>query len=302
MGPHGGPGHGDPRVHRLPAADGAVLRRLPPPRRAGLGGPAAVAGLHPLRAPGSASSTCRASSACAGPGPTAAALAYMLSPYFLQYAGRISVILLPWAGLPFMLGLTIVALRRGGWREPALFAVVVALVSGINASSIIYVGVAPILWIVYAVVVLRESTWRHAVGAALRIGRPDAGRLPVVDGRPGGGGGLRRQRPEVHRDGPLDVADLQPGRTSSGGSATGTSTARTTSARGRRRPSATPRTSGCWPPPSPCRCCRWWRLHSCAGASAPSSSCCSSSGLILSVGPVPVLRPDPRRRLRSSRS
>src|SRR6202020_2751975 len=39
-----------------------------------------------------------------GPGPTAAALAYMLSPYFLQYAGRISVILLPWAGLPFMLG------------------------------------------------------------------------------------------------------------------------------------------------------------------------------------------------------
>ena len=105
-----------------------------------------------------------------GPGPTAAALAYMLSPYFLQYAGRISVILLPWAGLPFMLGLTIVALRRGGWREPALFAVVVALVSGINASSIIYVGVAPILWILYAVVVLRESTWRHAFGTALRIG------------------------------------------------------------------------------------------------------------------------------------
>ncbi len=94
----------------------------------------------------------------------------MLSPYFLQYAGRISVILLPWAGLPFMLGLTIVALRRGGWREPALFAVVVALVSGINASSIIYVGVAPILWILYAVVVLRESTWRHAVSTALRIG------------------------------------------------------------------------------------------------------------------------------------
>jgi arabinofuranan 3-O-arabinosyltransferase len=105
-----------------------------------------------------------------GPGPTAAALAYMLSPYFLQYAGRISVILLPWAGLPFMLGLTIVAVRRGGWREPALFAVVVATVSGINASSIIYVGIAPILWILYAVVALRESTWRRALGTALRIG------------------------------------------------------------------------------------------------------------------------------------
>ena len=105
-----------------------------------------------------------------GPGPAAAALAYMLSPYFLQYAGRISVILLPWAGLPVMLGLTIVALRRGGWREPALFAVVVAVVSGINASSIIYVGVGPVLWLLYAVVVLRESTWRHALGTALRIG------------------------------------------------------------------------------------------------------------------------------------
>lgn len=105
-----------------------------------------------------------------GPGPAAAAMAYMLSPYFLQYAGRISVILLPWAGLPFMLGLTIVALRRGGWREPALFAFVVALVSGINASSIIYVGVGPLLWVLYAVVILRESTWRHAIGTSLRIG------------------------------------------------------------------------------------------------------------------------------------
>ncbi len=104
-----------------------------------------------------------------GPGPVAGAAAYMLSPYFLQYAGRISVILLPWAGLPFMLAFTIIALRRGGWREPALFAIVVALVSGINASSIIYVAVAPILWLVYAVVVLRESTWRHALGVGLRI-------------------------------------------------------------------------------------------------------------------------------------
>jgi arabinofuranan 3-O-arabinosyltransferase len=104
-----------------------------------------------------------------GPGPVAAALAYMLSPYFLQYAGRISVILLPWAGLPFLVALTIVGLRRGGWREPALFALVVALVSGINATSVIYVAVAPILWLFYAVVVLRESTWRHALATGLRI-------------------------------------------------------------------------------------------------------------------------------------
>ena len=109
----------------------AVFHR---PRRARLGGPAPVAGLHPVRGGLGVLYLCRILG-MKGPGPTAAALAYMLSPYFLQYAGRISVILLPWAGLPFMLGLTIVALRRGGWREPALFAFVVALVSGINASS-----------------------------------------------------------------------------------------------------------------------------------------------------------------------
>jgi arabinofuranan 3-O-arabinosyltransferase len=105
-----------------------------------------------------------------GPGPIVAALAYMLSPYFLQYAGRISVILLPWAGLPFLVTFTILAVRRGGWRMPALFALVMALVSGINATAIIYVGIAPIIWIVYAVVVLREATWRQATLAAFRIG------------------------------------------------------------------------------------------------------------------------------------
>ncbi len=104
-----------------------------------------------------------------GPGPVVAALAYMLSPYFLQYSGRISVILLPWAGLPFMVALTMKALRRGDWRMPALFALVVALVSGINATAIIYVGVAPILWLFYAVLVLREATWRQALYTALRI-------------------------------------------------------------------------------------------------------------------------------------
>ncbi len=105
-----------------------------------------------------------------GPGPLVAALAYMLSPYFLQYASRISVILLPWSGLPFMLAFTILALRRGGWRWPALFALTVALVSGINATAIIYVGVAPVLWLIFAVAVLREATWRQAIDAGLRIG------------------------------------------------------------------------------------------------------------------------------------
>ncbi len=105
-----------------------------------------------------------------GPGRVVAALAFMLSPYFLQYAGRISVILLPWAGLPWMVALAALALRRGGWRYPALFALVVATVSGINASSIIYVGVGPVLWLLYAVAVEHEATWRRAGLAALKMG------------------------------------------------------------------------------------------------------------------------------------
>jgi hypothetical protein len=105
-----------------------------------------------------------------GPGRLVAALAFMLSPYFLQYAGRISVILLPWAGLPWMVAFTVLALRKGGWRYPALFALVVALVSGINATSILYVGVGPVLWLLYAVAVGGEGTWRRAGGAAVKIG------------------------------------------------------------------------------------------------------------------------------------
>ncbi len=48
-----------------------------------------------------------------GPGAVVAALAYMLSPYSLHYAARISVILLPWAGLGWMLALMVRASAQG---------------------------------------------------------------------------------------------------------------------------------------------------------------------------------------------
>ena len=104
-----------------------------------------------------------------GPGRYVTALAYLFTPYVLQYSGRISVILMPWSGLPWMIAFVVLALRRGGWRFPALFALVVALVSGINASSILYVGIAPALWLPYAVLVAREATWRRAWGVAWKV-------------------------------------------------------------------------------------------------------------------------------------
>jgi len=104
-----------------------------------------------------------------GSGATVAAFAYALSPYLLDYAARISVILLPFAGLPWLIGLAARALRRGDWRTPAVFALVTLTVGGVNATSLLLVMVAPMLWFVHATFITREVTLRDAVRCALRI-------------------------------------------------------------------------------------------------------------------------------------
>lgn len=104
-----------------------------------------------------------------GAGATIAALAYMLTPYPLAYTARISAILLPWGALGWMMGLAIRSVRRRDWRSPALFALVTVMVGGTNATSLLFAGMAPVLWIVFAVFVEREATLRQAFGAAMRI-------------------------------------------------------------------------------------------------------------------------------------
>ncbi|MCL6094880.1 MAG: alpha-(1-_3)-arabinofuranosyltransferase [Actinobacteria bacterium] len=103
------------------------------------------------------------------PGAFIAALAYMLSPYALQYIQRMSVILSAWSGLGFLVAFTVKALRQGGLKYPALFALVVLMVSGINATAILYTGLAPVLWLVYAVIA-KEASWKRALATAARIG------------------------------------------------------------------------------------------------------------------------------------
>jgi arabinofuranan 3-O-arabinosyltransferase len=103
-------------------------------------------------------------------GVLVATLAYMLSPYLLNYSARISVILLPWTALPWLIAFTARALRRGGWRDPALFALVVLTVGGVNATALLLIGLGPLLWLVHAVVVDREAKARAALAAAARIG------------------------------------------------------------------------------------------------------------------------------------
>jgi hypothetical protein len=105
-----------------------------------------------------------------GPGRAVAALAYMLTPYTIDYLDRISAILMPWAALGWMVGLTAAAARTGRWRYPAIFAVIVALVGGVNATSILLVLVAPGLWLVHGVWVTHEVSIRRAAATATRIG------------------------------------------------------------------------------------------------------------------------------------
>jgi arabinofuranan 3-O-arabinosyltransferase len=107
--------------------------------------------------------------AIGGAGAMVAALTYMLSPYVLQNEARQSALLLPWVGLPWMIGLTARALRQGGWRYPALFALVVALVGSTNAVALILAGVGPVLWVVWDLVSGRV-TWRRALSTSLKIG------------------------------------------------------------------------------------------------------------------------------------
>lgn len=107
-----------------------------------------------------------------------AALGYMLSPYILEYEARISAILLPYAGLGWLIGITVRGLREAepgragwqpsGWRFPGAFALVVTTIGSINASSLIFIMFAPLLWIPFAVWGTREVRLGAALGMSAR--------------------------------------------------------------------------------------------------------------------------------------
>ena len=91
-----------------------------------------------------------------------AVLAFALSPYALEFSSRLSVLLGPWAALPWLLAFMIRALRVGGWKYPALFALTVQLVGGVNATALLYTLIGPAIWFPYAIWVRRDTTLRRA--------------------------------------------------------------------------------------------------------------------------------------------
>ncbi len=104
-----------------------------------------------------------------GAGVVVATFAYALSPYVLTLVARLSAVLLPFAGLPWLVAFTIRTVRTRGWRYPALFALTVVTCGSVNATALLLVGLAPALWLVHAVWVAKEVGLRRAATAVLRL-------------------------------------------------------------------------------------------------------------------------------------
>lgn len=99
----------------------------------------------------------------------AAAVVYQLSPYVLPYLSRTSVLLLPWAALGWLVGLTIGAATRTRWRDAAFFALIVATVGGINATALLMIAPVPLLWLLDAAA--RDViSWRRAARTTITLG------------------------------------------------------------------------------------------------------------------------------------
>ena len=109
-----------------------------------------------------------------GPGVAVGVVAYAFTPYVLQYSARLSVLLGPWAALPWLTGFTILALRTksngfAAWRYPALIAITVQLVGSVNLTALVLAVLGPALWAPFAVWALGEVSWRRVWSSAWRI-------------------------------------------------------------------------------------------------------------------------------------
>jgi arabinofuranan 3-O-arabinosyltransferase len=99
----------------------------------------------------------------------AAAVVYQTSLYVLPYVSRTSVMLLPWAGLGWVVAFTIRATRRQTWGDPAAIALIVLTVGAVNATALAMIVPAPVLWLAHSAW-QRSASWRAVATVALRVG------------------------------------------------------------------------------------------------------------------------------------
>ena len=81
-------------------------------------------------------------------GQLAAALIYMLTPFIIDYLARTSAILMPWAGLGWLVGFIVLAVRRGGLALPGAVRPRRRPDRGRERHVHPAVGLAPALWLV----------------------------------------------------------------------------------------------------------------------------------------------------------
>lgn len=86
------------------------------------------------------------------------AVVYMLAPYQLAFTARISVLLLPWAALPWLVLLVVRGTDDRSLRWPAAFALIAMTAGSVNASALVLALLAPALVVVWRVATRR--TWR----------------------------------------------------------------------------------------------------------------------------------------------
>lgn len=98
----------------------------------------------------------------------AAAVVYQTSLYVLPYLSRTSVMLLPWAGLGWIVAFTIRATRRRTWGDPAAIALIVFTVGAVNATALAMIMPAPVIWLIHSSW-QRLVTWRTAALVAVRV-------------------------------------------------------------------------------------------------------------------------------------
>jgi arabinofuranan 3-O-arabinosyltransferase len=79
-----------------------------------------------------------------------AGIAYQLSPYVLPYISRTSALLLPWALLPWIIGLTLKIIREPKFKYFAIFGFVIMSSGGLNATALLMIAPAPVIWLVDA--------------------------------------------------------------------------------------------------------------------------------------------------------
>ena len=102
--------------------------------------------------------------------PTAglcAAIIYQLSPYVLPYISRTSALLLPWALLGWLIGVTIRIAERRDPRLIGVFGLLIASTGGLNATALLMIAPGPIIWFVAA---SRGQSWRRIASTLSILG------------------------------------------------------------------------------------------------------------------------------------